>query len=85
MFAHKLWHLITVLEAREAGDLTFAFFEQKILAENQCCFDNSSCDKSESALAVNSKHFECYFCKKMGHMKKGCIRYKTWLSKQGEK
>lgn len=74
--------LITALEAREEGDLTFGFVQQKVLGEYQRRSNNSICNESESALTVST---ECYFCKKMGHMKKDCGRYKTWLLKQGEK
>lgn len=78
--------LITALEARDENDLTFAFVQQKLLAEYQrrhC--NNFNDDESELALTANSTIFECYFCKKMGHMKKDCTRYKVWLSKQCEK
>ncbi|KAK9923755.1 hypothetical protein M0R45_032155 [Rubus argutus] len=27
--------------------------------------------------------FKCYFCKKIGHMKKDCLGYKNWLVKKG--
>ncbi|XP_050378572.1 uncharacterized protein LOC126795882 [Argentina anserina] len=27
--------------------------------------------------------FKCYFCKKVGHMKKDCTGYKAWLAKKG--
>ncbi|KAM1348607.1 hypothetical protein ACFX2F_002769 [Malus domestica] len=26
--------------------------------------------------------FKCFFCKKAGHMKKNCPKYKAWLAKQ---
>ncbi|XP_070678082.1 uncharacterized protein [Malus domestica] len=29
--------------------------------------------------------FKCYFCKKAGHMKKNCPKYKVWLAKQEAK
>lgn len=66
--------LITALEARQEEDLTFAFVQQKLFTEYQRHCNNSSCDESESApaLAVISKDFECYFCKKMGQMKIVC-------------
>ena len=28
--------------------------------------------------------FKCYFCKKVGHMKKDCTGYKAWLAKKGK-
>ncbi|CAM8984116.1 unnamed protein product [Rhodiola kirilowii] len=32
---------------------------------------------------VIKKESKCYFCKKKGHMKKECIKFKTWLDKKG--
>lgn len=28
---------------------------------------------------------KCFFCEKMGHMKKDCYRYKNWVEKQKKK
>jgi len=76
--------LITALEARDEGDLNFAFVQRKVLAEYQRR-RASDCDESESVLAVNTKNLDCYFCNKKGHTKNDCMRYKSWLTKQGEK
>ncbi|XP_051117849.1 uncharacterized protein LOC127242374 [Andrographis paniculata] len=32
---------------------------------------------------VIKKESTCFFCKKKGHMKKDCIKFKTWLEKKG--
>ena len=29
------------------------------------------------------KESKCYFCKKKGHIKKDCHKFKTWLEKKG--
>ncbi|KAG6639801.1 hypothetical protein CIPAW_10G127600 [Carya illinoinensis] len=31
----------------------------------------------------NGKKVTCFFCKKEGHVKKSCIKYKEWLEKKG--
>lgn len=45
--------LITALEAREEGELTLGFVQQKVLAEYQRRCYNFSDDESESALTVS--------------------------------
>lgn len=34
---------------------------------------------------MTSNGFMGHFCKKNGHFKKNCERYKVWLTKQGDK
>lgn len=65
--------LITALEAREEKDLTFAFVQQKVLAEyERRCNNVAESTSSESALALTSKGkgIHCFFCKKRNHMRK---------------
>ena len=42
--------------------------------------------KSSAATGPKDKafRFKCYFCKKVGHMKKDCTGYKAWLAKKGK-
>ena len=41
----------------------------------------------ENYKRVQMKHYDtkgnCFFCKKKGHMKKDCTKYKKWLEKKG--
>ena len=32
-----------------------------------------------------SRSFSCYFCKKLGHIKKNCMKYKKMLKRKGDK
>lgn len=40
---------------------------------------------NEGAKANGIAGIKCYFCKKIGHMKRDCRRYKRWLEKQAKK
>ena len=41
--------------------------------------------KKNNKLSIkkNDKKDACFFCKKSGHMKKDCQKYKNWLEKKG--
>ena len=32
---------------------------------------------------VNKSDIKCFFCKKKGHIKKSCPKFKAWLEKKG--
>jgi len=36
-----------------------------------------------STHSVIKKESKCFFCKKKGHMKKDCSKFKSWLNKKG--
>ncbi|XP_074302717.1 uncharacterized protein LOC141634435 isoform X1 [Silene latifolia] len=43
-------------------------------------------DKGKGKMSVEptiKKESSCFFCKKKGHMKKDCIKFKAWLKKKG--
>lgn len=78
--------LITALEARQEKDLTYAFVQGKILAEYERRIKGQSKGSQfGNAMVATSNAFLCHFCKKEGHFKKDCERYKLWLAKQEEK
>ena len=35
------------------------------------------------AQPVIKKESKCFFCKKKGHMKKNCLKFKSWMDKKG--
>ncbi|KAL3636649.1 hypothetical protein CASFOL_018948 [Castilleja foliolosa] len=39
-------------------------------------------EKVSTSLGIK-KESTCYFCKKKGHMKKDCLKFKAWLEKKG--
>lgn len=73
--------LIMALETRPEAELTFALVQQKVIAEFERRMNADRCDPVESVLRSVSKASVCFFCKKSGHMKKDCDRYKIWKSK----
>lgn len=78
--------LITALEARREKDLTYAFVQEKIIAEYERRIKGQNKGPTYgTAMTATSNGFLCHFCKKEGHFKKDCERYKVWLAKQVEK
>lgn len=73
--------LVTGLEIREE-DLTMDFVKGKLLEEWEK--RNGKSEESERALKVSRKgkssKVTCYFCKKEGHYKNDCKKYKKWLA-----
>lgn len=78
--------LITALEAREEKDLTYAFVQQKVLAEYERSIKGQrKRPEFGSVMSATSNDFLCHFCKMNGHFKRDCERYKVWLTKRVEK
>ncbi|BFG25043.1 hypothetical protein CerSpe_113170 [Prunus speciosa] len=48
--------------------------------ENNAAGKFKNNDKGSKAIGVTG--IKCFFCKKFGHMKKECRRYKRWLEKR---
>lgn len=80
--------LITALESRKEDELTFALVQQKVIAEYErrlFAGHSSGHSSNDSVLQVVSKVSRCFFCKKSGHQKQNCIKYKQWISNQSNK
>lgn len=77
--------LITALEARKEEELTFAFVQQKLIAEFERRIHGDG-DYDEKALKakfqVKKNEMSCFFCKKPNHMKKDCPDYIRWKAKK---
>ena len=85
--------LVMALESRAAKDITSDFIKEKLSNEynrrqNMREVRDNSID--DSAMKVEHKEvgtkgkISCFFCKKTGHFKKDCHKYKTWKNKQGK-
>lgn len=87
--------LITILEARSEADLTLALVKGKLIEEYRRRKNQQECNEEQDdrALKVQQKRFNkelnktlsqntCFFCKKSGHQKKDCIKYKKWKAKK---
>lgn len=83
--------LIVALETRPEADLTRDLIRGKLLDESRRRKDLAG-DKTtgeENALQVSKQYDKpkvtCYFCKKAGHIKSECRKYKAWMEKNNNK
>lgn len=77
--------LIIALESRPEADLTLSLVQEKLTAEyhrrneqeDQC--DDAALKISNEKACFLSNDKACFFCKKNGHIKKNCRKFKHWL------
>lgn len=73
--------LVTALEARPEEDLTLDMVKGKLIDEwTKKKQRNGDGDDSETVLYADSKTEKdrCFFCKKLGHQKASCEKFRTW-------
>lgn len=73
--------LVTALEARPEQDLTLDMVKGKLIDEWQKKKQrNGDEDDPESVLYADSKaeRDRCFFCKKLGHQKASCEKFRAW-------
>lgn len=83
--------LVTALETRAEDELTLQLVKGKLIDEDKrrknVRHEEKSEDKALKVLHKQSKQqkqvqksqeVSCYFCKKRGHPKRNCIKYKEW-------
>lgn len=68
--------LVTVLETRPEADLTLSLVQSKLLAEYNRRKEVDGIGGGEAVLKTTDRNTTCFFCKKNGHMKRNCMRYK---------
>ncbi|KAK2577939.1 hypothetical protein KPH14_011325, partial [Odynerus spinipes] len=81
--------LISGLESRPEKDLTLSLVKNKLLDDYRRRTKNvETCEKvlkthngGDAEKSSQVYILECYFCKKKGHVKKHCYRYKAWKQK----
>lgn len=65
--------------------MTLSLVQSKLLAEyNRRKEANNNVGNNETILKTTDRNTTCSFCKKNGHMKRDCTRYKTWKEKQNK-
>lgn len=82
--------LITALETRPEADLTQDLVKNKLMEESRRRTEqgHGSQQGQEKVLKVNSTSQKytnkrsCFFCKKQGHDKADCRKYKAWLKRK---
>lgn len=83
-------NLVMSLESREEADLTTNIVQAKLIDEYKRRQYKSGLQCGDSALKVTkgklnqNKGRVCFFCHKAGHFKSDCMKYKSWLVKQGK-
>lgn len=72
------------------SELTIKFVKELVIDEYKRRKSNdnfSSAEASETAMKIHSSKASndkvCFFCKKPGHIKKNCFKYKAWKKNQG--
>lgn len=75
--------LVTALESRPEQGLTVSLVHGKLLAEYSRRMEiGEKEDHSSDAVFVATHHkVTCFFCKKGGHIKRDCGKYKEWKLK----
>lgn len=71
--------LVTALELRDENDLTLSMVQEKLISEYKMRREGQAETRFKTTNKVTS---ECFFCKKIGHFKKDCIKYKKWKESQ---
>uniref|UniRef100_A0AAG5DV13 Retrovirus-related Pol polyprotein from transposon TNT 1-94 n=1 Tax=Anopheles atroparvus TaxID=41427 RepID=A0AAG5DV13_ANOAO len=80
--------LVTALEARPDADLTLDLVKGKLIDEWLKKQNKSSVSGSEQSALHTDKQREdtkCYFCKKHGHKKAECTKWKQWKKNKPNK
>lgn len=70
--------LVTALESRSEDELTLALVKEKLIDEYKRRKNSNDETQDESALKSFNNARNCYFCKKPGHLRSECTRYKQW-------
>ncbi|XP_073811912.1 uncharacterized protein [Musca autumnalis] len=74
--------LITSLESRKEEEITFAFVQQRVIAEFERRLHANGVSNDAVMKVADNSNKTCFFCKKPGHQKKNCAKYKNWKVKQ---
>lgn len=77
--------LVTALEARPTEDLTLSLVKGKLIDEFKRRRVTDDEIQTDSAFRAHEKSQWCNFCKKLGHSKPECDRYKVWKAKKDKK
>lgn len=84
--------LVTALESRPETDLTSEFVKGRLIDEfrkrkgakeiRESISKETAMKAEHKANSSGSQGSKCYFCKKKGHIKPNCHKYKAWKAKQ---
>lgn len=82
--------LITALESRPEAELTLALVKGKLFDEHKRRRGVPNADEDSTAMKAWQRNGattgesgkSCYFCRKSGHFKQDCAKYKEWKAKK---
>lgn len=88
--------LVSTLGARDEAEVTFDVAKRTIIAEYERKANavggsnkyerhsNAAGGSNDTIMKMDSSEPTCYFCRKPGHIKKSCDKYKHWLAKKSK-
>jgi len=86
--------LFTALETRAEDELTLQLVKGKLIDEakrrkdlklQEGNFEDKALKVSRKQSSQQKQEVSCFFCKKKGHLKKNCTKYKLWKSNKENK
>lgn len=79
--------VVTALQTQDGNKLSMSLVQARLIEdykkriERKTEYENENISNS-AVLKLSSSSVKCFFCKKGGHIKTDCMKYKSWLQKR---